>query len=226
MQLLTPLLALLASSASCSKITKPAEVKLIESDSEVFKGEGIHVQCLVTYHDPQLLDDIIVEFTRLTNSSAAEALSQNGEVVVQAPQGQKYAAYVVNSGQHAQEHAFRIENIDIHSDSGVYKCQVRLKDKILDVKQVKINVVTDPAVVYEMMPTTKSFNTLHSKRTTTDIGQNQDLTCQRERVLQQNLKNSKRKSNIWSHQQTESILKQTEYTKRQIETIFKPKESI
>lgn len=188
-------LILLASLASCSKLTKKAaEVKLIESDSEVFKGEGIHVQCLVTYHDPDTFKEVVVEFTRLTNGSEAEALSKNGEVVVQAPQGQKYAAYVVNSGNRAQEHAFRIENIDIESDSGIYRCQIRLKDQILDVKQVKIEVVTDQAETLPRMslPTTAK-NSPQIKRTTTDIGQNQDLTCQRERVLQQNAKNSKRK---------------------------------
>ena len=88
-----------------------------------------------------------------------QSLSSNGEVQSQHPQGQKYVAYVRNSGNHAKEHAFRILNIDTDNDSGVYECLVKYKDEVVDHKKQIVTVVTE-----EPPPPTHSYSNLPSSK--------------------------------------------------------------
>ena len=48
----------------------PAKIKRIFANREVYENEGIHIQCVVDYHEPRLFDEIIVEVHRsLFNST-------------------------------------------------------------------------------------------------------------------------------------------------------------
>ena len=93
------------------------------------------------------------------SSMQRQSLSSNGEVQSQHPQGQKYVAYVRNSGNHAKEHAFRILNIDTDNDSGVYECLVKYKDEVVDHKKQIVTVVTE-----EPPPPTHSYSNLPSSK--------------------------------------------------------------
>ena len=95
----------------------------------------------------------------LFSSMQRQSLSSNGEVQSQHPQGQKYVAYVRNSGNHAKEHAFRILNIDTDNDSGVYECLVKYKDEVVDHKKQIVTVVTE-----EPPPPTHSYSNLPSSK--------------------------------------------------------------
>ena len=72
-----------------------------------------------------------------------QQMSSNGEVQSEEPHGQKYIAYVQNTGDKTKEHAFRIQNIDIDNDSGVYECLVKHNDKIVDRKNKTVEVITE-----------------------------------------------------------------------------------
>ena len=142
--LLSPLLALAKSPSLL-----PAKIKTINADPEPFRGDAIHIQCLVDYHEPAHSDDITVELRRFVfKTSETQSLSSNGIVQIEVvPKGQKYDAYVINSGQNAKEHAFKIFNINVDKDSGIYKCLVKHKGQVIDTKEIPINVEdvpTDP----------------------------------------------------------------------------------
>jgi len=126
------------------KDSPPVKIKYMTSRAEVFKGEMITVQCLVTSHE-QNWDEITVEINRsVFNSSVPnQQMSSNGEVQSEEPHGQKYIAYVQNTGDKTKEHAFRIQNIDIDNDSGVYECLVKHNDKIVDRKNKTVEVITE-----------------------------------------------------------------------------------
>ena len=48
----------------------PAKIKRIYASREVYENDGIHIQCVVDYHEPKLFDEIVVEVHRsLFNST-------------------------------------------------------------------------------------------------------------------------------------------------------------
>lgn len=157
----------------------PVKIKMMTSKPEVYKGEVITVQCLVTNHEPDW-DEITVEINRsVFNSSVPnQPLSSNGELQSPHPQGQKYVAYVRNSGENAKEHAFRIQNIDLDNDSGVYECLVKYKDEIVDKKRQKVEVVTE-----ELMPftTTLAYKNQENTEEPKTLSSIKKLMCHEER---------------------------------------------
>ena len=50
----------------------PAKIKRIFANREVYENEGIHIQCVVDYHEPRLFDEIIVEVHRSLFNSTGE----------------------------------------------------------------------------------------------------------------------------------------------------------
>ena len=57
-------------SAAAKKMPAIAKIKRIFANREVYENEGIHIQCVVDYHEPRLFDEIIVEVHRsLFNST-------------------------------------------------------------------------------------------------------------------------------------------------------------
>ena len=129
-------------SLASSKNPQMAQISQMLADSEVFQGDGIHIQCLVRY-DPKA-EEITVELTRtLANTSETQALSSNGKVLLKEPQGQKYDAYVAQANPRAKEHAFKITNIDILQDSGVYRCLVKHRGRVIDRKEAQVQVYED-----------------------------------------------------------------------------------
>ena len=110
------------------------------SNPEVYEGEGVHIQCLVEYSDPNP-KNVVVEIRRtLFNTSEIQSLSSNGHVLLSEPRGQKYEAYVVNHGSKSQEHAFKIQNIHDRLDSGMYQCLIKSNGRVLDSKQTRVQV--------------------------------------------------------------------------------------
>ena len=57
------LLVILVSAASAAEDTNPVKIKMLTSKPEVYKGEVITVQCLVTNHVADW-DEITVEINR------------------------------------------------------------------------------------------------------------------------------------------------------------------
>ena len=124
------LFATLASLAALS-LSQSAKIKLIKVNSEIYKGESIHIQCLVEYSPSESEKELTVEFYRSTTKPGNQTvpgqiqhLSSNGQLKAEVPLGQKYYAYVEALNSNTKEHAFRITNIH-QRDSGNYSCIVR-----------------------------------------------------------------------------------------------------
>ena len=107
--------------------------------SEVFKGEYIHLQCLVEYDEQDSKSELSIEFYRSTDQDQLEHLSSNGELEIEVPSGQKFYAYVGDLESNTQEHAFRITNIDF-KDSGNYSCHIRKNQDLIDHKKRNVQV--------------------------------------------------------------------------------------
>lgn len=122
----------------------PARIKRIFANREVYEKEGIHIQCLVDYHEPKWFDQIVVEVHRsLFNSTETQVLSSNGEVQRQPPEKQFYDAYIAENGPTSKEHAFKISNVNIKNDSGDYECLVKQNGSVIDRKHVPVRVVLE-----------------------------------------------------------------------------------
>ena len=120
----------------------------------------------------------MIIFLKICSSVPNQPLSSNGELQSPHPQGQKYVAYVRNSGENAKEHAFRIQNIDLDNDSGVYECLVKYKDEIVDKKRQKVEVVTE-----ELMPftTTLAYKNQENTEEPKTLSSIKKLMCHEER---------------------------------------------
>ena len=93
------LLVLFCQFTFASANRSPARIKRILTNPEVYEGEGVHIQCLVEYQDPLNSQNVEVEMRRsVFNTSEVQSLSSNGKVLIKEPPGQKYEAYVANSG--------------------------------------------------------------------------------------------------------------------------------
>ena len=123
---------------------QPAKIKRIFANREVYEKDGIHIQCLVDYHEPKFFDEIIVEVHRsLFNSTETQVLSLNGKVQRKPPEKQSYDAYVAENGPTSKEHAFKISNVNIKDDSGNYECLVKQNGTVIDRRHVPIHVVVE-----------------------------------------------------------------------------------
>ena len=120
-------------------LNQAAKIKQIKVNPEVFKGEYIHLQCLVEYEEEDSKSELSIEFYRSTDQDQLEHLSSNGELEVEVPSGQKYYAYVGDLESNTQEHAFRITNIDF-KDSGNYSCHIRKNQDLVDFKKRMVQV--------------------------------------------------------------------------------------
>jgi len=138
--LLFATLALLAT----LNFSQAAKIKLIKVKSEVYKGESIHIQCLVEYSPSESENELTVEFYRSTNQPGGhiQHLSSNGKLRAEVPLGQNYDAYVEDLGSNTKEHAFRITNIH-QRDSGNYSCWVRNNHDLIDLKRKSVQVVEE-----------------------------------------------------------------------------------
>jgi hypothetical protein len=137
-------LLVLANFISAATRHMPARIKRIFANHEVYENEGIHIQCLVDYHEPKWFDQIVVEVHRsLFNSTETQVLSLNGEVQRQPPPKQSYDAYIAENGPTSKEHAFKISNVNIKNDSGDYECLVKQNGSVIDRKHVSVRVVLE-----------------------------------------------------------------------------------
>lgn len=124
----------------CGKHHQPhISTLMANSNGKPYEGEAIHIQCLVKSNS---FDDLVVEFHRsIANySGPSEILSSNNEILTAEPQGKSYQVEIEESSNNANIYAFKIFNIDIQQDSGVYKCLVKQKGKVIDKKETSITV--------------------------------------------------------------------------------------
>ena len=63
-------------------LNQAAKIKQIKVNPEVFKGEYIHLQCLVEYEEEDSKSELSIEFYRSTDQDQLEHLSSNGELEI------------------------------------------------------------------------------------------------------------------------------------------------
>ena len=65
---------ILANYLSAAAKKMPAKIKRIFANREVYESEGIHIQCVVDYHEPRMFDEITVEVHRSLFNSTGKLL--------------------------------------------------------------------------------------------------------------------------------------------------------
>jgi hypothetical protein len=190
------LILFLAAATAGAKINRSlAEIKMISPAVEVFEGEGIHVQCVVAYHDINDIDDFTVEWVRTVDKapSVIELLSQNGRVIADQPLGKKYHAFITSvdpdRGLHLREHNFRIQNIDVPNDEGMYACVIKHGDQVISRRDTVIDVLPKESSDYsedyyyaEAEGPTRIYQDLDSETVPKSTPRRMPPTVQREEI--------------------------------------------
>ena len=76
-------------------LNQAAKIKQIKVNPEVFKGEYIHLQCLVEYEEEDSKSELSIEFYRSTDQDELEHLSPSKGVLMsrQGDMSQKKSAW-------------------------------------------------------------------------------------------------------------------------------------